>query len=55
MGYIINDECIACGTCAEVCQNDAIKEENDTYVITSDCIDCGECVDACPVGAIVEE
>jgi ferredoxin len=55
MAYVITDECVACGTCAEECPNDAIVEEDEKYRITDDCDECGTCVDACPVGAIVKE
>ena len=56
MAYIINDECISCGACAEECPVQAIKEGETTYVIDKDaCISCGACADTCPVGAPVEE
>ena len=48
----ITDECIACGTCAEVCPSDAIKAEDTKYTINENCTDCGTCVEACPVDAI---
>lgn len=52
MAYIINDECISCGACAEGCPVDAISEGEDKYVIDPDkCIDCGACAGACPVDA----
>ena len=56
MAYIINDDCIACGACAEGCPVEAISEGDGKYVINADtCIDCGACADACPVGAPVAE
>lgn len=52
MAYNINDECIACGICAESCPVGAISEGDGKYVINADtCIDCGACAGACPVGA----
>jgi formate hydrogenlyase subunit 6/NADH:ubiquinone oxidoreductase subunit I len=55
MAYKITDGCTACGTCAESCPAEAIKEGEKKYSIDADaCIDCGSCVDACPVSAIVE-
>lgn len=54
MAYKITDECVACGTCADSCPSDAIKD-GEPYVITDACADCGACVEACPVGAIIEE
>ena len=54
MAYVINDSCVACGTCAPVCPVEAISE-GDIYVIDADkCIDCGACAEACPVDAPTE-
>jgi NAD-dependent dihydropyrimidine dehydrogenase PreA subunit len=47
------DECISCGSCAEICPVDAISEGEESYVIDPQaCIDCGLCEDECPVEAI---
>ncbi|MCR4963574.1 MAG: 4Fe-4S binding protein [Firmicutes bacterium] len=54
MAYVITEECLACGTCAEQCPADAISE-GDIYVIGDECLECGACVEACPAGAIVEQ
>jgi ferredoxin len=55
MAYVITDECVACGTCAEECPSEAI-EEGEPYVINEEkCNECGTCVEACPVEAIVEK
>jgi len=52
MAYIINDECISCGACAESCPVSAISEGDSKYEINADaCLDCGACADTCPVGA----
>lgn len=52
MAYIINDDCIACGACAEQCPVEAISEGDGKYVIDAEkCLDCGACADACPVDA----
>ncbi|OGL41814.1 MAG: ferredoxin [Candidatus Schekmanbacteria bacterium RBG_16_38_11] len=48
----IIDECIACGTCAEVCSSDSIKSGETKYIILDTCTDCGTCVESCPVEAI---
>ena len=53
MAYVITDECVACGTCAEVCPAEAISEGDGKYVIDADaCLDCGTCEGECPTGAI---
>ena len=41
MAYVINDDCIMCGACADECPVGAIAEGDGKYT----------CADACPVGA----
>ena len=54
--YKITDECIACGSCASECPNEAISEAGDVYVIdTEKCTECGNCMDICPTEAIIQE
>ena len=56
MAYVISGACISCGSCAEGCPVEAIKEGDGKYVIDADtCIECGACADVCPVGAPVQE
>ena len=50
MAYMINDDCISCGACAEECPVNAISEGDGKYVIDT-CISCGACAGTCPVGA----
>ena len=53
LSYKINDQCVACGTCASTCPVGAIKEGAPTYVIEEDvCVECGACAAVCPVSAI---
>ena len=53
MAYVIGDDCIKCGSCAEQCPVSAITEGDDKYVIDADtCLDCGSCAEQCPVSAI---
>jgi ferredoxin len=55
LAYVITDECVACGTCAEECPVEAI-EEGEPYVINEEkCTECGSCVEVCPVEAIAEK
>ena len=52
MAYVINDDCIACGTCIDEGPVEAISE-GDIYSINADvCTDCGTCADVCPSEAI---
>lgn len=50
---IIEQDCINCGECVEVCKESAIELENDIAVIDYNlCLDCGDCIKVCPVDAI---
>ena len=51
--YVISDECVSCGACAEVCPLGCISEGDGKYVIDADaCVECGTCEGECPNGAI---
>ena len=53
MAYQIQNDCIACGACADLCPVEAISD-GDIYSIDENaCIDCGACADQCPVEAII--
>lgn len=55
MAYVISDECISCGTCAENCPVEAIAEGAGKYEIAAEtCVDCGTCAENCPVDAIAQ-
>ena len=55
MAYVIIDDCINCGICAEECPADAIAIGGKHYEIDSDkCINCGICEGKCPIDAIEE-
>ena len=52
MAYVINDNCVACGTCAAACPVEAISE-GEKYSINPDlCTECGTCASVCPQEAI---
>lgn len=62
MALKINEECIACGACIEVCPVEAISEGEPYYTIDPEvCVECKgyydtpQCVEACPVDACVRE
>jgi len=47
------DRCTACGSCAEICQMEAIQETGEVHeVVDGRCIGCGLCVPVCPVEAV---
>lgn len=52
MSYIINDNCVSCGACANECPVECISEGDERYVINADeCVECGACASVCPVDA----
>lgn len=48
-------KCIGCGTCEEVCPNEAIEVLNGCATLTrsEDCEDCGVCMEFCEQDAIL--
>ena len=52
MTYTVTENCILCGTCWEICPNDAIVEHEWYYRIDDSCMDCGMCIRVCPNTAI---
>jgi len=53
---ILEEECLLCGLCQDVCKEDAILTGRQRYTIDPDaCIGCGRCRTVCPAEAIVVE
>jgi len=53
---ILDEECLLCGLCKDVCEDDAILEDRSGYTIDPEaCIGCGRCFTVCPAEAIVLE
>lgn len=55
MAYVImQDACIACGTCREECPSGAVVESAGKFSITDECIECAACLESCPSGAVID-
>jgi len=55
MFYIDSSQCTGCGTCVEVCPQEAISLKDEKAVIKQEmCTQCGSCLDSCPADAIYE-
>lgn len=49
----VNENCLGCGVCAEVCALEAITIVDSRATIDQElCVGCGLCADACPLEAI---
>lgn len=45
-------QCIGCGKCAQVCEQQAHKFDDGHQILRERCLVCGKCVDACPSSAL---
>jgi NADH:ubiquinone oxidoreductase subunit F (NADH-binding)/(2Fe-2S) ferredoxin/Pyruvate/2-oxoacid:ferredoxin oxidoreductase delta subunit len=53
---IVEAECLLCGLCQDVCEEDAVRESREHYRIDPElCIGCGKCSAICPAEAIILE
>ena len=54
MNVIIEDSCIACGACLEICPVGAISWDKNgkSFIDVKKCIKCHSCESICPVEAI---
>lgn len=52
-GYFVDENCIGCKSCTEVCPQDCIDIVNDKALIRQEnCLHCGNCMNVCPVEAV---
>lgn len=51
MAYVIDDNCIACGSCMGECPSGAISEGEKYHIDPELCIECGTCAEVCPADA----
>jgi ferredoxin/flavodoxin len=49
---VVNDKCINCGSCANVCPVGAISREDYHIIDAQKCLKCRACARACPAEAI---
>lgn len=51
---LVDDYCVACGSCIKVCPMSAIRiwKGVAAQVAPAVCVGCGKCVSECPAGAI---
>ena len=53
LAQVDQDECTACGECADACQVAAVRVDEDCAVVDDElCLGCGQCATACPSEAI---
>ncbi len=53
--HVLQDKCVGCEECREVCEDDAIEgKKKFVHIIDQDeCTQCGKCIEACEYDAIV--
>lgn len=54
-GFFINDDCICCERCMNVCPEGAVSFDGDIYVIDNEkCVQCRTCMGVCNLDAIID-
>jgi len=53
--YIIEEDCVGCGTCVQVCPYGGVEITDGKAKFNDKCVQCGACVEQCPTGAIKKE
>ncbi len=48
----VNESCIGCGECTDICFVDAVEIRDGSAVINEGCRACGRCLEVCPKDAI---
>lgn len=51
-GFQITEQCIGCGSCADICPQQCISEGEPYSINPLHCLHCGLCEENCPAGAI---
>lgn len=54
-GYEINESCIECDHCRNICPQQCIDKGSPYYIRKENCLHCGLCYEECPVSAIVRK
>jgi len=56
MGYpiVIEEKCVGCGDCVDICPQDVFEIQNDKSVVVNadECVECESCIEACEEDAI---
>jgi len=53
MAHVIEEECVSCDLCTDLCPEKCISDGEEMFVIDPDrCTDCGECVTVCQIDCI---
>ncbi len=52
---VLEEKCIGCLKCQEICPFDAITTKNKRAVIGDTCVNCGTCLNVCSTAAILQE